>query len=119
MLRLIICSILNILFFHFPGINDPLKADNDFSTLPPLRDAMKRGINKVTLVGHVGEDPKINQINDDVKVARFPLATNEFYVDTKIHTSTWEDNEGKKRFTTEINCDNFLFLSPQNQPVED
>ena len=42
---------------------------------------MKRGINKVTLVGHVGEDPKVNQINDDVKVARFPLATNEFYVD--------------------------------------
>ena len=117
---------------------------------------MKRGINKVTLVGHVGEDPKINQINDDVKVARFPLATNEFYVDKegnevqktqwhtivvwnkvagiieeyvkkgdplyvegKIQNSTWEDNEGKKRFTTEINCDNFLFLSPQPQPVEE
>jgi single-strand DNA-binding protein len=42
---------------------------------------MKRGINKVTLVGHVGEDPKVNQINDDVKVARFSLATNEYYVD--------------------------------------
>jgi len=117
---------------------------------------MKRGINKVTLVGHVGEDPKVNQINDDVKVARFPLATNEFYVDKegnevqktqwhtivvwnkvagiieeyvkkgdplyvegKIQNSTWEDSEGKKRFTTEINCDNFLFLSPQTQPVEE
>jgi single-strand DNA-binding protein len=117
---------------------------------------MKRGINKVTLVGHVGEDPKVNQINDDVKVARFSLATNEYYVDKegnevqktqwhtivvwnkvagiieeyvkkgdplyvegKIQNSTWEDNEGKKRFTTEINCDNFLFLSPQNQPVEE
>jgi len=36
-----------------------------------------------------------------------------------IRTSTWEDNEGKKRFTTEINYDNFLFLSPQNQPVKE
>jgi single-strand DNA-binding protein len=117
---------------------------------------MKRGINKVTLVGHVGEDPRVNQINDDVKVARFPLATNEYYqdkegnevqktqwhsivvwnkaagiieeyvrkgdplyVEGKIQTSTWEDNEGKKRFTTEINCDNFLFLSPQNQGQDD
>jgi single-strand DNA-binding protein len=117
---------------------------------------MKRGINKVTLVGHVGEDPKVNQINDDVKVARFPLATNEFYVDKegneiqktqwhtivvwnkvagiieeyvkkgdplyvegKIQTSSWEDTEGKKRFTTEINCENFLFLAPQSQPVEE
>jgi single-strand DNA-binding protein len=143
-----------------------MQAGNDFFIRPPLRDtdliihlklnAMKRGINKVTLVGHVGEDPKINQINDDVKVARFPLATNEFYVDKegnevqktqwhtivvwnkvagiieeyvkkgdplyvegKIQNSTWEDNEGKKRFTTEINCDNFLFLAPQNQPVEE
>jgi single-strand DNA-binding protein len=53
---------------------------------------MKRGINKVTLVGHVGEDPKVNQINDDVRVARFPLATNEFYVDkegNEIQKTQW------------------------------
>jgi single-strand DNA-binding protein len=40
----------------------------------------------------VGEDPKVNQINDDVKVARFPLATNEFYVDregNKVHKTQW------------------------------
>jgi len=42
---------------------------------------MRRGINKVTLVGNVGDDPKVNQINDDLKVVRFPLATNEMYVD--------------------------------------
>jgi single-strand DNA-binding protein len=53
---------------------------------------MKRGINKVTLVGHVGEDPKVNQINEDVKVARFPLAKNEFYVDkdgNEIQKTQW------------------------------
>ena len=42
---------------------------------------MKRGINKVTLMGNVGDDPKVNQINDTAKVARFPLATNEVYFD--------------------------------------
>ena len=42
---------------------------------------MRRGINKVTLVGNVGDDPKVNQINEDLKVARFPLATNEVYLD--------------------------------------
>jgi single-strand DNA-binding protein len=55
---------------------------------------MKRGINKVTLVGHVGEDPKVNQINDDVKVARFPLATNEFYIDkegNEIQKTQWHN----------------------------
>ena len=108
---------------------------------------MRRGINKVTLVGNVGDDPKVNQINDDLKVARFPLATNELYLDKegnhvqktqwhtivvwnkvagiieeyvkkgdplyvegKIQTSTWEDKEGNKRYSIEINCDNFLFL---------
>ena len=34
---------------------------------------MKKGINKVTLVGHVGDEPKVNNINDTTKVARFPL----------------------------------------------
>jgi len=38
---------------------------------------MRIGISKVTLVGNVGYDPKVSQINDDLKVARFPLATNE------------------------------------------
>ena len=41
------------------------------------------------------------------------------YVEGKIQTSSWEDTEGKKRFTTEINCENFLFLAPQSQPVEE
>ena len=100
----------------------------------------------------MGDDPKVNQINDNLKVARFPLATNEIYLDKdgnqvqktqwhtivvwnkiaaiieeyvkkgdplyvegKIQTSTWEDKEGNKRYSIEINCDNFLFLSPRNQ----
>ena len=42
---------------------------------------MKRGINKVTLMGNVGDDPRVNEINENTKVARFPLATNEIYTD--------------------------------------
>lgn len=116
---------------------------------------MRKGINKVTLVGHVGDAPKINTISEDLKVARFPLATNEYYIDKdgnevqktewhtvvawnkragvienyvkkgdalyvegRIQSSSWEDKEGNKRYSIEINCDDFLFLSPKNQEQE-
>jgi single-strand DNA-binding protein len=109
---------------------------------------MKNGINKVTLVGHVGETPRISQFKENGTVANFPIATNEYftdkegkevqktewhrvvvwhkqaeliqkfvkkgdplYVEGRIHTSSYEDKEGVKRFSTEIHCDNFLFLS--------
>lgn len=109
---------------------------------------MKNGINKVTLVGNVGDDPKVNQFKENGKVVNFPMATNEtytdkagqeinkvewhrivawrkqadiiekyvkkgdpLYVEGKIHTSSWEDKEGNKRYSTEIYCDNFLFLT--------
>jgi len=42
---------------------------------------MKNGVNKVTLVGNVGDEPKINHFDNDGLVANFPLATNEIYVD--------------------------------------
>ncbi len=42
---------------------------------------MKNGINKVTLVGYVGEDPHVNQIRDNMEMAYFSLATNENYTD--------------------------------------
>jgi single-strand DNA-binding protein len=113
---------------------------------------MRKGINKVTLVGNVGDTPKVNTISEDLKVARFPLATNEYYVDKdgnevqktewhtivawnkragivenyvkkgdalyvegKIQTSSWEDKDGNKRYSIEINCDDFLFLSSKNK----
>ena len=53
---------------------------------------MKKGINKVTLVGHVGDQPKVNNINDSTKVVRFPLATNEIFVDkngVEVQKTEW------------------------------
>jgi single-strand DNA-binding protein len=112
---------------------------------------MKNGINKVTLVGNVGDVPKFNQFDNKSMVANFPFATNEFYLDKegkevkktewhritvwnkkaeiiknyvkkgdplyiegKIQTSTWEDKEGNKRYSTEVICEDFLFLSSRN-----
>jgi single-strand DNA-binding protein len=36
------------------------------------------GVNKVFLVGHLGKDPEIRFLNDNVSVVSFPLATTEF-----------------------------------------
>ena len=112
---------------------------------------MKYGVNRVTLVGNVGEVPRVSEKEGEAFVANFPLATNEFYrnkegeevqkvewhrivvwnkaadivkqhvnkgdalyVEGKISTNTWDDKEGNKHYSTEIVCDNFLFLSPKN-----
>jgi single-strand DNA-binding protein len=112
---------------------------------------MKNGINKVTLVGNVGEAPRVTQLENKLTVAHFPLATNEeytdkegkevkktewhkitvwnkraevvknhvkkgdtLYVEGKIQTSSYDDKEGIKRYSTEIICDNFMFLSSRN-----
>ena len=40
---------------------------------------MKYGVNRVTLVGNVGEVPRISEKEGEAFVANFPLATNEFY----------------------------------------
>ena len=49
-------------------------------------------INKVILVGNVGQDPEIRQIQDGREVANFSLATSE----------NWKDkNTGEKRDKTE------------------
>ena len=42
---------------------------------------MKYGINKATLVGNVGELPKISEKDGEVFLATFPFATSETYKD--------------------------------------
>lgn len=37
------------------------------------------GINKVILVGHLGKDPEVRHLDNNVSVASFPLATSETY----------------------------------------
>jgi len=115
---------------------------------------MKYGINKATLVGNVGESPKLNEKEGEIFLATFPFATSEtykdkngeevtstqwhrvkawnrkaslikqyvkkgdpLYIEGKIINSNWDDKEGNRHFSSEIECDNFLFLSTQ-KPVE-
>ena len=40
---------------------------------------MKYGVNRVTLVGNLGEVPRVSEKEGEAFVANFPLATNQFY----------------------------------------
>ena len=119
---------------------------------------MSGSLNKVMLIGHLGDEVKIHYFDDNNWVARFPLATNESYVNKqtneritntdwhnivvknkaaeicekylskgdkvyivgRIQTRKWQDDKGLERYTTEILCSDFKFLtnkdnSNQNQ----
>lgn len=51
------------------------------------------GINKVILVGHLGKDPEIRQLEGGVSVASFPLATAETFSKDgkKIEQTEWHN----------------------------
>ncbi|PTN09878.1 single-stranded DNA-binding protein [Mangrovibacterium marinum] len=109
-------------------------------------------VNKVILIGNVGQDPEVKHLDKDVTVARFPLATSEsytakngekvtatewhnivvwrglakvveqyvhkgdkLYLEGRIRTRSWDDKDGNKRYTTEINVDNMEMLTPKGQ----
>lgn len=110
-------------------------------------------VNKVILVGNVGQDPEIKYLDNNLVVARFSLATTErgytsqsgtqvpdrtewhrivvwrklaeiaekyvkkgsqLYVEGKIRTQEWTDQNGVKRYTTEIQADTFNFLGKKS-----
>jgi single-strand DNA-binding protein len=49
-----------------------------------------KGLNKVLLLGNLGKDPEVSTLENNIKVAKFTLATSESYRDDsgKIHTHT-------------------------------
>ncbi len=56
---------------------------------------MKYGVNRVTLVGNVGEVPRVSEKEGEAFVANFPLATNEFYKNKEgeeISKTEWHQN---------------------------
>lgn len=113
---------------------------------------MSGTLNKVMLIGHLGDEVKIHRFEDGGCIGRFPLATNEtymnkqtnervsntewhnivlrnkaaeicekylskgdkVYVEGRIKTRKWQDDKGNERYTTEINCTEFTFLSNKN-----
>ena len=106
-------------------------------------------INKVMLIGHLGDDVKMKHFDGGGCIGRFPLATNEtytnkstnekvtntdwhnivvrnkaaeicekylakgdkVYVEGRIKTRKWQGEDGQDRYTTEVNVDEFTFLS--------
>ncbi len=45
-------------------------------------------INKVTLIGHLGQDPEVRRLENGTPVGRFSLATNETYKDVNGELQT-------------------------------
>lgn len=113
---------------------------------------MSGTINKVILIGHLGDEVKMNYFEGGNSIGRFPVATNESYTNRqtgervtttewhnivvrnklaetcekylskgdkvycegRIKTRQWEQ-EGQKRYTTEIHVNNMTFLSAKNE----
>ena len=118
----------------------------------------KSSVNKVILVGNLGQDPESRFTPQGTAVTNLSIATNEswkdqngdiqertewhrvvmygrmadtaveymrkgqmVYVEGRLNTREWEDQNQVKRKTTEIRCDNFTMLgrkgdgTPQNR----
>jgi len=113
---------------------------------------MSGTLNKVMLIGHLGDEVKMHYFDDKNCVGRFPLATNEtytnkqtnervsntewhnivvrnkaaeicekyltkgdkVYIEGRIKTRKWTDDKGMERYSTEIQCTEFTFLSNKN-----
>ena len=39
----------------------------------------------------------------------------KIYIEGRIKTRKWQDNEGNDKYTTEVHCNDFTFLTPKNQ----
>ena len=114
---------------------------------------MSGTLNKVMLIGHLGDEVKMHYFDDKNCVGRFPLATNEtytnkqtnervsntewhnivvrnkaaeicekylskgdkVYVEGRIKTRKWTDDKGMERYSTEIQCTDFTFLTNKNE----
>ncbi len=110
---------------------------------------MSGSLNKVMLIGHTGDDVKLTHFEGGGCIGRFPLATNETYVNKtsgervtntewhnivvrnkgaeicekylkkgdrvfiegRIKSRKWQDDQGVERYSTEIQCSEFTFLS--------
>ena len=114
---------------------------------------MSGTLNKVMLIGHLGDEVKMHYFDDKNCVGRFPLATNEtytnkqtnervsntewhnivvrnkaaeicekylskgdkVYIEGRIKTRKWTDDKGMDRYSTEIQCLDFTFLTNKNE----
>jgi single-strand DNA-binding protein len=114
---------------------------------------MSGTLNKVMLIGHLGDEVKMHYFDGGNCIGRFPLATNEtytskqtneritntewhnivvrnkaaeicekylskgdkVYIEGRIKTRKWQDESGNDRYSTEIHCTDFTFLTTKNE----
>lgn len=110
------------------------------------------GLNKVLLIGRLGQDPELKHTPSGAAVCNFSLATSETwndkssglkqektewhrvvlwgktaelanqylkkgsqcYVEGTLQTRSWDDKEGNKKYTTEINGKSIQFLDAKS-----
>jgi single-strand DNA-binding protein len=113
---------------------------------------MSGTLNKVMLIGNLGDEVKMHYFDDKNCVGRFPIATSEsyiskqtneritntewhnivvrnkaaeicekylskgdkVYIEGRIKTRKWTDDKGMERYSSEIQCDEFTFLTPKS-----
>ncbi|WP_128543198.1 single-stranded DNA-binding protein [Larkinella soli] len=112
-------------------------------------------MNKVILIGNVGNDPEVRYLDGGSVVARFSVATNEryttrsgeqvdqtewfrvevwndqakiiekyvkkgnqIYVEGRLRTETYNDREGKERFSLTVRATTFQFLGTRQDGPE-
>lgn len=109
---------------------------------------MNGTVNKVILIGHLGDEIKMHYFDGGNCIGRFPLATNEtyinkstgekinstewhnlvvrnkaaeicekylskgdkVYIEGRIKSRQWQDDNGSQKYTTEIQVTEFTFL---------
>lgn len=114
---------------------------------------MSGTLNKVMLIGHLGDEVKMHYFEGGNCIGRFPLATNEtytskqtnervtntewhnivvrnkaaeicekylskgdkVYVEGRLKTRKWQDESGNERYSTEIQCTDFTFLTTKKE----
>ena len=115
------------------------------------------GVNRVIIIGHLGNDPEIRTMPNGEQVANITVATSEswtdkntgerkesvewhhivlyrrlaeiaaqylhkgsqVYVEGRLKTRKWQDNNGQDRYTTEIQGDNLQMLGGrQDKPKQ-
>tara|TARA_B100001250_G_C19795354_1_gene788468 strand:- start:903 stop:1370 length:468 start_codon:yes stop_codon:yes gene_type:complete len=115
---------------------------------------MAGSMNKVILIGNLGADPEIREMNDGTKMAKFSIATSEKYtnregqlisntdwhnivlwrrtaevaekylkkgdsvcIEGKLKTRSWEDENGNKRYATDVQGDNMTMLGSRRDAM--
>ena len=115
------------------------------------------GVNRVIIIGHLGNDPEIRKMPNGEQVANITVATSEswtdkntgerkeavewhrivlyrrlaeiagqylhkgsqVYIEGRLKTRKWQDNNGQDRYTTEIQGDNLQMLGGrQDEPKQ-